>query len=73
MEKFNGPSITLFDETSVKYNAFDTLWIPCSAKFVALGSTPSTKGMIQTYELCDGKVKLIDEVSTFTLRRYCFL
>jgi hypothetical protein len=59
MEK---PQIITYAEKSTSLSLFDCRWIPCSAKFVALGSKPRGTGVINIYEINDGDVKLVKEV-----------
>ena len=60
MEK---PQIILHIQKSVNYTLFDTKWIPCSAKFVALGNYARGSGALQIYEVSHGDVKCIFDVS----------
>ncbi|GBP03644.1 WD repeat-containing protein 92 [Eumeta japonica] len=53
---------------SVNYTVYDTKWIPCSAKFVVLGSKPNHEGILEIYELNESKVekvKTIEKKSSF--------
>ncbi|KDR24139.1 WD repeat-containing protein 92 [Zootermopsis nevadensis] len=59
MEK---PQIICHVEKSTTLSLFDCRWIPCSAKFVVLGSKPRGTGIINIYELSEGDVKLVKEV-----------
>ncbi|KAH9507210.1 WD repeat-containing protein 92 [Bulinus truncatus] len=59
MEK---PQIILHVQKSVNYTLYDTKWIPCSAKFVALGNYPRGTGAIQIYEISQGDVKIVKDV-----------
>ncbi|KAH7440356.1 hypothetical protein KP509_04G103700 [Ceratopteris richardii] len=45
------PQILAHISKSLTTTVYDTLWIPSSARFVVLGSTPRTTGTIQVYEL----------------------
>lgn len=55
------PQIICHAEKSINFSLFDTKWIPCSAKFVVLGSQPNGKGIIQIYEICKGQLQLLNE------------
>jgi len=46
----------------VDYSLFDTKWIPCSAKFVVMGSRPRGSGIIQVYQVSSGELKLIKNI-----------
>lgn len=61
IEKLAKPQIICHAEKSVNYSLFDGKWIPCSAKFIVLGSQPNGKGIIQIYEICKGELKLVNE------------
>nr|CAD7458381.1 unnamed protein product [Timema tahoe] len=58
MEK---PQIICHAEKSTNFSVYDARWIPCSAKFVVLGSKPRGTGAIQLYEISEGDVKLLKE------------
>ena len=57
------PQIILHIQKSVNYTVYDAKWIPCSAKFVALGNFARGTGAIQIYEVSQGDVKLVTDVS----------
>jgi hypothetical protein len=56
------PQIICHAEKSTSLSLFDCRWIPCSAKFVVLGSKPKGTGVINVYEISEGDVKLLKEV-----------
>ncbi|XP_046992196.1 dynein axonemal assembly factor 10 [Schistocerca americana] len=56
------PQIICHVEKSLPFSLFDGKWIPCSAKFVVLGSKPKGTGALQIYEITEGDVKLLHEV-----------
>lgn len=60
MEEFEKPQMIAHIEKNLEYSIFDTRWIPCSAKFVVLGSKTNSKGAMQIYELTD--VNEIDKI-----------
>ncbi|KAE8741376.1 hypothetical protein FOCC_FOCC013075 [Frankliniella occidentalis] len=60
--KMDKPQIIAHIEKSVDYSLFDCRWMPCSAKFVVLGSMPNSSGVIQLYEISGGSVKMIKEI-----------
>lgn len=67
MEK---PQIILHLHKPVNYTLFDAKWIPCSAKFVALGNYARGTGALQIYEVSHGDVNVIKDVcKTFTADR----
>ncbi|XP_055629747.1 dynein axonemal assembly factor 10 [Toxorhynchites rutilus septentrionalis] len=49
-------------EKSLDYSIFDVKWIPCSAKFVVIGSKPKGTGILQIYELNRGELEKVTEV-----------
>ncbi|XP_069673534.1 dynein axonemal assembly factor 10 [Periplaneta americana] len=59
MEK---PQIICHVEKATALSLFDCRWIPCSAKFVVLGSKPKGTGVINIYEISEGDVTLVKEV-----------
>ena len=61
-ESLEKPQIIIHLEKQLNYTVYDTKWIPCSAKFVALGSHPRNTGAVQIYELSKGELKLVSEV-----------
>lgn len=46
-------------EKSLDFTIFDTKWIPCSAKFVAMGCTPNAKGALRLFEMNGGQLDLV--------------
>ena len=58
----DNPQIIAHYEQPVNFSLFDCRWIPCSAKFIILGSRPKGTGLIQIYEISNGKTALIKEV-----------
>ena len=70
MENFSKPQIIAHIEKSLNYTIYDVKWIPCSAKFVVLGSHPRDTGALQVYELSKGEVKLIHEVNHWILIKH---
>jgi hypothetical protein len=56
------PQIICHAEKPTSLALYDCRWIPCSAKFVVLGSKPKGTGVISVYEISEGDVKLVKEV-----------
>jgi len=67
------PQIISHAEKSTSLSLFDCRWIPCSAKFVVLGSKPKRTGVISVYEISEGDVKLVKEVHFKFVKRITFL
>lgn len=57
------PQIILHVQKPVSYTLYEARWIPCSAKFVSLGSYARGTGAFQIYEVTHGDVKVIQDVS----------
>ena len=62
MEQLSKPQIIGHIDKSVDYSLFDVKWIPCSAKFVVMGSKPRGSGIIQIYEVSSGELKLLKDI-----------
>lgn len=60
------PQIICHIEKSLPFSLFDACWIPCSAKFVVLGSKPRGTGVLQIYEITEGDAKVIKDVEKNT-------
>jgi len=56
------PQIIGHIQKSLNFTLYDCKWVPCSAKFVVLGSNPRGTGALQTYEIDKNDIKLIKEV-----------
>ncbi|XP_073971802.1 dynein axonemal assembly factor 10 [Rhodnius prolixus] len=56
------PQIICHNEKSVTFSIYDGKWVPCSAKFVIMGSRPNSKGVLQLYEMTSGDPQLIKEI-----------
>jgi hypothetical protein len=63
MDTTNAPQIIEHISHSLTYTPFDVKWIPCSAKFVVVGQTPRAKGIIQVYQMNEGKLEVVKEVN----------
>lgn len=57
MDSLEKPQIICHIEKSVDYSLFDVKWIPCSAKFLTMGSTPRGTGVIEVYEISEGQIE----------------
>ncbi|XP_055902319.1 dynein axonemal assembly factor 10 [Eupeodes corollae] len=58
----NKPQIIEHIAHSLNYTIFDVKWIPCSAKFVVIGSKPNGTGILEVYELNETDVDLIKSI-----------
>lgn len=56
------PQILEHLSKSVNITVYDTKWIPCSARFVALGAHARGTGALQIYEMQQTELKLVKEV-----------
>lgn len=62
MEELNTPQIITHIENNLNHSLFDCKWIPCSAKFIVLGSLPKGSGTIEIFEINAGEIKKIKEI-----------
>lgn len=69
MDTTNAPQIIEHINQSVTFTPYEAKWIPCSAKFVALGIHPKGTGAINIYELDKGAAKVIKEVNFYNSER----
>jgi len=58
----NKPQIVEHVNKSLSLTVYDTKWIPCSARFVLMGSPARQTGLIQVYSLTGGDIELQTEV-----------
>ena len=58
----NKPQIVEHIHKSLPLTVYDTKWVPCSGRFVVLGSPPRQTGMIQLYSLVKGDAELTGEL-----------
>ncbi|KAG8457590.1 hypothetical protein KFE25_003744 [Diacronema lutheri] len=61
MDVMNKPQIIEHARKSVTQTVYETRWVPCSARFVVLGSPPRGTGLIQIYALNKGELSLLHE------------
>eukprot|EP00471_Norrisiella_sphaerica_P012014 CAMPEP_0184503658 /NCGR_PEP_ID=MMETSP0113_2-20130426/52024_1 /TAXON_ID=91329 /ORGANISM="Norrisiella sphaerica, Strain BC52" /LENGTH=356 /DNA_ID=CAMNT_0026893199 /DNA_START=357 /DNA_END=1427 /DNA_ORIENTATION=- len=64
MDATNAPQIVEYASQSVNFTPFATKWIPCSPRFVCLGTNPRNTGAMVVYELNKGKLKETAKVTT---------
>ena len=62
MNKLEKPQIIVHVQKGLNYTAYDAKWIPCSARFVVLGSHPKGTGAMQIYEVSRGSANLLKDV-----------
>ncbi|KOB70785.1 WD repeat-containing protein 92 [Operophtera brumata] len=62
MEELDTPQIITHIEKDLNHSLFDCKWIPCSAKFVVIGSMPRGTGTIEIFEITAGEAKKIKEI-----------
>ncbi|XP_050074961.1 dynein axonemal assembly factor 10 [Anopheles maculipalpis] len=58
-------------EKSLNYSVYDVKWIPCTAKFVTVGSHPKGTGTVQIYELNRGTLDLVRETEKQVSLKCC--
>lgn len=56
------PQIIEHARKSLTQTVHETRWVPCSARFVVLGSPPRGTGLVQIYNLSKGELHLLHEV-----------
>ncbi|XP_063831485.1 dynein axonemal assembly factor 10 [Ostrinia nubilalis] len=62
MENQDTPQIITHIEHNLDHSLFDCKWIPCSAKFVVIGSLPKGSGTIEIFEITSGEARKIKEI-----------
>ena len=58
----NKPQIVEHINKSLSQTVYDTKWVPCSARFVLLGSPARQTGLIQLYNVVRGDIELSAEL-----------
>ena len=58
----NRPQIVEHVNKALTQTVYETKWVPCSARFVVLGSPPRQTGLLQIYNLVRGDIELTAEV-----------
>lgn len=58
----NKPQMIEHIAHSVNYTIFDVKWVPCSAKFIVIGSKPKGTGVLQIFELNESKLEMVKEI-----------
>ena len=58
----NKPQMVEHIHKALPLTVYETKWVPCSARFVVLGSPPRQSGMIQLYNLVKGDAQLVAEL-----------
>ena len=62
LDASNKPQIIEHIHKSLNLTVYDTKWVPCSARFIVLGSPPRQTGNIQVYNLVHGDAELAAEL-----------
>lgn len=62
METTNAPQIIEHVKQGLNFTPYDTRWVPCSARFVAMGLYPRGTGALKVYEMKLGELKLVKEI-----------
>ena len=57
MDTTDAPQIIEHIHQNVDFTPYETRWVPCSARMVALGIAPRGHGVLKTYELSKGDLK----------------
>lgn len=61
MDTTDAPQIIEHIHKSIQFTPYDTKWVPCSARFVAMGIHPNAKGALQVYQLNKGELELVTD------------
>jgi WD repeat-containing protein 92 len=64
MDTTDAPQIIEHIHKPINFTAYDTKWVPCSARFVALGIHANSQGAINTYQLSNGDLEVVNESQT---------
>jgi len=64
MDTTDAPQIIEHIHKSISFTPYDTRWIPCSARFVAMGIHPNAHGAIQMYQLNKGDLEIVKDYQT---------
>lgn len=59
--KMDKPFILCHIEKALDFTIFDTKWLPCSAKCVAVGNQSNGQGTLKLFELNNGSLSLLGE------------
>jgi len=62
LDMTNKPQMVEHIHKQLPLTVYETKWVPCSARFVVLGSPPRQSGMIQIYNLLKGDAELVAEL-----------
>lgn len=63
MDTTDAPQIIEHVNKSVTFSPYDVKWVPCSARFVAVGINARATGALKVYELNHGELNVQLEVS----------
>ena len=61
MDTTDAPQIIEHIHKSINFTSYDTKWVPCSARFVAMGIHANAKGALQVFQLNNGDLELTSE------------
>lgn len=62
MENQDTPQIITHIEHNLNHCIFDCKWVPCSAKFIVIGSLPKGSGTLEIFEITSGELKKVKEI-----------
>lgn len=57
------PLIFSHIEQNENFTVFDTKWVPSTIKFVAIGGKANATGVIKVYELNNGSLHMVREIT----------
>lgn len=61
MDHLEKPQIICYKDKVLNHTIHDVKWIPCSAKFVAIGGKSNGAGIIEIYSLTSEGIEKTDE------------
>lgn len=62
MDTTDAPQIIEHVNKSVPFTPYDVKWVPCSARFVAMGINPNATGALRVYQLSKGDAEIVLDV-----------
>ena len=62
MDTTSAPQIIEHAKLSLTYTPFDVKWIPCSARMIVTGQTPKANGIMEIFQMSEGKLELTQSI-----------
>ena len=64
MDTTDAPQLIEHVNKPINFTPYDTRWVPCSARFAAMGIMPNGKGALHIYQLSKGGLETVLEAQT---------